>query len=196
MARLVIFDLDGTLTRPFLDFPRIRAAIGLAEPLLESMLALPDGLARARAFSVLEEFEREAADRSELNDGAREVLDLLRRRGIHAGLVTRNSRSSARITLEKHALAFDVVMTRDDAPPKPRPEPLLRICEHFRVAPAEALMVGDFRLDVAAGKAAGTRTALLTNGRPASWLPEAPPDHLIERLADLESLLPRQPGPP
>ena len=189
MARLVIFDLDGTLTRPFLDFAKIRAAIGLGEPLLESMLALPDGPERRRAFSVLEDFEREAAERSELNDGARDVLDLLRRRGIHAGLVTRNSRASARLTLEKHALAFDIVMTRDDAPPKPRPEPLLRICERFRVEPAEALMVGDFRLDIVAGKAAGTRTALLTNGRAASWLPEAPPDHLIERLLDLDSLL-------
>lgn len=189
MIRLVIFDLDGTLTRPFLDFPRIRAAIGLGEPLLEAMLALPDGPARDRAFATLEAFEREAAERSELNDGAREVLDLLRRRDIPAGLVTRNSRDSARTTLAKHGLPFEIVMTRDDAPPKPRPEPLLRICEFFRVAPADALMVGDFRLDVVAGKAAGTRTALLTNGRPASWLPEAPPDHLIERLLDLDGLL-------
>lgn len=189
MPRLVIFDLDGTLTRPFLDFARIRAAIGLGEPLLEAMLALPDGPARERAFATLEGFESEAAERSELNDGAREILETLRRFDIPAGLVTRNSRASARRTLEKHGLRFDIVMTRDDAPPKPRPEPLLRICEHFRVAPAEALMVGDFRLDVAAGKAAGTRTALLTNGRAASWLPEAPPDHLLERLADLERLL-------
>ena len=189
MARLVIFDLDGTLTRPFLDFAKIRAAIGLGEPLLEAMLALPAGPDRDRAFRVLEDFESEAAERSELNDGAREVLDLLRRRDIPAGLVTRNSRLSARRTLEKHGLAFDIVVSRDDAPPKPRPEPLLKICGHFRVAPTEALMVGDFRLDVLAGKNAGTRTALLTNGRPASWLPEAPPDHLIERLLDLDSLL-------
>jgi HAD superfamily hydrolase (TIGR01549 family) len=189
MIRLVIFDLDGTLTRPFLDFHRIRAAIGLGEPLLEAMLALPDGPARDRAFATLEAFEREAAERSELNDGAREVLDLLRRRDIPAGLVTRNSRDSARTTLAKHGLPFEIVMTRDDAPPKPRPEPLLRICEFFRVAPTDALMVGDFRLDVVAGKAAGTRTALLTNGRPASWLPEAPPDHLIEGLLDLGGLL-------
>ncbi len=191
MARLLIFDLDGTLTRPILDFAAIREAVGLGEPLLESMLALPDGPERDRAFAVLERFEAEAAERSELNAGAREILDVLSRRGIPAGLVTRNSRASARRTLERHALAFDIVVTRDDAPPKPRPEPLLRICGHFGIPPAEALMVGDFRLDVLAGRRAGTRTALLTNGRAASWLPEAPPDHVIAGLGELESLLPR-----
>jgi HAD superfamily hydrolase (TIGR01549 family) len=190
MARLLIFDLDGTLTRPFLDFAAIRAAIGLGEPLLESMLALPDGPARARAFALLERFEEEAAERSELNDGAREAVDALSRRGVPAGLVTRNSRRSALRTLEKHGLRFPIVMTRDDAPPKPRPEPLLAICAHFGVPPADALMVGDFRLDVLAGRLAGTRTALLTNGRAASWLPEAPPDHVIASLRDLEGLLP------
>lgn len=189
MARLLIFDLDGTLTRPILDFAAIREAVGLGEPLLESMLALPPGPARDRAFDVLERFEADAAERSELNAGAREILDVLSRRGVPAGLVTRNSRASARRTLERHALAFDIVVTRDDAPPKPRPEPLLKICAHFGVPPAEALMVGDFRLDVLAGRLAGTRTALLTNGRAASWLPEAPPDHLIDRLLDIEGLL-------
>jgi HAD superfamily hydrolase (TIGR01549 family) len=190
MARLLIFDLDGTLTRPFLDFAAIRAAVGLGEPLLESMLALPAGPERDRAFEVLERFESEAAERSELNDGARELMDALGRRGIPSGLVTRNSRRSARLTLERHALDFPIVMTRDDAPPKPRPEPLLRICAHFGVDPADALMVGDFRLDVLAGRRAGTRTALLTNGRAASWLPEAPPDHVIASLRDLEAILP------
>jgi HAD superfamily hydrolase (TIGR01549 family) len=189
MARLVIFDLDGTLTRPFLDFARIRAAVGLGEPLLESMLELPPGPRRDEAFAVLERFEREAADASELNEGAREILDVLRRLQLPAGLVTRNSRTSALRTIEKHGLAFDIVVTRDDAPPKPRPEPLWKICGHFGVSPSDALMVGDFRLDVLAGKRAGTRTALLTNGRKASWLPEAPPDHLLERLAELEGIL-------
>lgn len=186
MPRLVIFDLDGTLTRPFLDFARIRAAIGLPEPLLESMLALAPGPERDRAFATLDAFEAEAAERSELNEGARELIDGLR---LPAGLVTRNSRASALRTLRKHGLDFPVVMTRDDAPPKPDPEPLLRICAHFGVAPADALMVGDFRLDVLAGRRAGTRTALLTNGRAASWLPEAPPDHVVAGLAEVALLL-------
>jgi HAD superfamily hydrolase (TIGR01549 family) len=189
VIRAVIFDMDGTLTRPFLDFARIREAVGLGEPLLENMQALPPGPGRERAFAVLERFEEEAADASELNDGAREVLRHLASRALPAALVTRNSRRSVDRVLRKHELRFEAVVTREDAPAKPRPEPLWLICERLGVPPAHALMVGDFKLDVLAGKNAGTRTALLTNGKEPRFLPEAPPDHLLECLLDLVRLL-------
>ena len=187
--RAVIFDMDGTLTRPYLDFPAIRAAIGVAEPLLENMLALPPGPARDRAFGILERFEDEAAEASELNHGALEVLAHLGRRRIPTAVLTRNSRRSTEIVIRKHGLRIEVCMTRDDAPAKPRPEPLWMICERFNVLPADALMVGDFKFDILAGRAAGTRTALLTHGKTPSYLKEVPPDHLLERLEDLLALL-------
>jgi HAD superfamily hydrolase (TIGR01549 family) len=186
--RAVIFDLDGTLTRPYLDFPAIRASIGVPEPLLENMLALPPGPARDRAFSILERFEDEAAEASELNPGAREVLAFLESRGIPSGVLTRNSRRSTERVLTKHRLRFELCVTRDDAPAKPRPEPLWLICEKLRVSPATALMVGDFKFDVLAGRNAGTRTALLTFGRRPSYLDEVTPDHLLEQLDDLLKL--------
>ncbi|HVR86434.1 MAG TPA: HAD family hydrolase [Planctomycetota bacterium] len=185
MLKAVIFDLDGTLTRPFLDFSAIRAAIGIPEPLLETMLAMPPGTARDEAFGILERFEGEAAEKSELNSGAREVLAFLTKRSIPLGVVTRNSRRSADLILRKHGLRLDMCVTRDDAPAKPRPEPLWMICERFRVLPAHTLMVGDFKFDILAGLNAGTRTALLTNGRVPSYLKEVEPDHLLERLEDL-----------
>lgn len=186
--RAVIFDMDGTLTRPFLDFPAIRKAIGIPEPLLENMLALPAGAERERAFSILEKFEEEAADASELNDGAAEVLRFLETRRIPSGLVTRNSRRSTDRVLRKHSLSFEIVVTREDAPAKPRPEPLWLICEKLGVTPPQALMVGDFKFDIVAGRNAGTRTALLTNGKLPPYLKEVPPDHVLERLADLMRL--------
>ena len=186
--RAVIFDMDGTLTRPYLDFRAIRAAIGIAEPLLENMLALPPGPDRDRAFAILDRFEEEAADASELNDGAQEVLTFLASRNIPLGLVTRNSRRSTDRVLRKHALSFGIVVTGEDAPAKPRPEPLWLICEKLGVKPPHALMVGDFKFDIAAGRNAGTRTALLTNGKTPSYLNEVPPDHLLDRLADLMNL--------
>jgi len=183
--KAVIFDMDGTLTRPYLDFPAIKAAIGIAEPLLENMLALPQGPERDRAFEILGRFEDEAAEKSELNHGTLEVLDFLSKRNIPSGVVTRNSRRSTEIVLRKHELRFQVCVTRDDAPAKPRPEPLLMICEMFRVLPANTLMVGDYKYDVLACRNAGTRTALLTNGKMPSYLKEVEPDHLLERLGDL-----------
>jgi len=183
--RAVIFDMDGTLTRPYLDFAAIHAAIGIPEPLLENMMAMLPGPERNRAFAILERFEDEAAEASELNDGARRVLDFLASRSVPSGLVTRNSRRSTERTLSKHGLRFDICVTRDDAPAKPRPEPLWIICESLRVEPGHALMVGDFKFDVLAGRNAGTRTALLTHGRRPGYLEEISPDHLLERLEDL-----------
>lgn len=180
--------MDGTLTRPWLDFRRIRAEIGLPEPLLENMLALPEGKERARAFAILEGHEERAAEASELNDDVHEVLGFLAERDVPAGLVTRNSRVSVKRVLEKHRLGLQGVVTREDAPAKPRPEPLWLLCERLGVPPAQAIMVGDFKLDVVAGRNAGMRTALLTNGGAASFLEEAPPDHVLPRLRDLRGL--------
>jgi HAD superfamily hydrolase (TIGR01549 family) len=180
--------MDGTLTRPTLDFPAIRAAIGVPEPLLENMLALPPGPDRERAFSLLEAFEDEAAELSQLNEGAKELLDFLEARGVPTGLVTRNSRRSVDRTLAKHRLSFSVVMTREDAPAKPRPEALWIILERLKVEPAHAIMVGDFKFDILAGRNAGTRTALLLNGARPAYLEELSPDHLLERLDDLRRL--------
>jgi HAD superfamily hydrolase (TIGR01549 family) len=190
VIRAVIFDMDGTITRPYLNFREIRARIGVVEPLLENMLALPEGPERERAFRILEEFERDAAEQSQLNDDVPEVLAFLQERRIPAALVTRNSRRSVRRVLERHGLVFSLVVTREDAPAKPRPEPLWLICQTLEVPPAQTLMVGDFTHDVAAGRNAGTRTALLTNGRPALDLGEISPDHVLGRLSELQSLFP------
>lgn len=186
--RLVIFDMDGTITRPYLDFPRIRAALGLPEPLLESLQALPPGPARDRAFGLLEGFEREAALASELSAGAAEVLEELPRRGIAVALVTRNSRASVATVLEKHRLRFSTTVAREDAPAKPRPEPLWMICSRLAVDPADALMVGDHALDVQAGRNARMRAALVVHGRPPADLDAIAPDHVLDSLADLLKL--------
>lgn len=186
----MIFDLDGTLTRPYLDFSAIRAAIGVAEPLLENLMAMPAGAARDRAFGILERFENEAAEASELNAGVPDVLRFLHSRSIPSGIVTRNSRRSALRVLAKHDLRVLACLTRDDAPAKPRPEPLWMLCDRFGVEPSCALMVGDFKYDILAGRNAGMRTALLTHGRRPSYLDEVAPDHLLERLDDLVRLFP------
>lgn len=51
---------------------------------------------------------------------------------------------------------FDLVVTAwDVANPKPHPEPLLKVLDHFGASPDQALYVGDSQLDEIAAKAAG-----------------------------------------
>lgn len=187
MLEAVIFDMDGTITRPRLDFRKIRAEIGVPEPLLENLLAMEEGPARRRAWDILERHEREAVALSELNDGAADTLRRVDDIGLRTALVTRNSRASVEGILARHGLRFDAFVSREDAPVKPSPEPLLRICAGLRIEPSRALMVGDFKYDVMSGRAAGTRTCLLTNGSPPRF--EVESDYVIEALPDLVPIL-------
>jgi phosphoglycolate phosphatase-like HAD superfamily hydrolase len=84
----------------------------------------------------------------------------LRRRKIHVAVVTRNGRSFARETIIRLRLPIELVITRDDAAPKPSPEALLKILDIWGIAAARAAMVGDFRFDLEAGRAAGMRSVL------------------------------------
>ena len=76
-----IFDLDGTLTIPQLDFEVIRKEMGIAAgPILEELELLDDETA-ARARKVLEKHEEQAASTAVLQEGAREALAELRKNG-------------------------------------------------------------------------------------------------------------------
>jgi HAD superfamily hydrolase (TIGR01509 family) len=190
-----VFDMDGTLTKPLLDFDAIREEIGLPEgrPILEAMESLT-GAERRRAEDILLRREREAAHASELNDGAAELLARLRRLGLPAGLLTRNCRECVEITSARHGLSFARVVAREDAPAKPAPDGLLLCAADFGVAPAAMLMVGDYLFDLQAGRAAGSATALLTHGRDWPFAPLA--DHLLESLHAAIPLVERLAGPP
>jgi len=190
-ACAVIFDLDGTLTEPFLDFDQIRREIGLPAtprtPVLEALTAMP-AVERARAEAILHRHEDLAARQSRLRDGAAEVIAALRGRCLPVGVLTRNSRPCTDIVLRLHGLTFDCIHTREDGLPKPSPEPILGMCRRWQVNPAAAWMVGDYLFDVQAGRAAGATTVLIVDGDP---VPEFAPlaDHVIRDLRELLALL-------
>ncbi len=168
----VLFDFDGTLTRPgALDFAALKREIGCppASFVLEWIEALDEGPQRRDALAALERFELAGAEGSQPNAGAEALVSRLRAAGLKIGVLTRNGRAAVDAALARFphldAGAFDVVVTRDDAPaPKPAPDGVLHAAAAMRVPPQELLVVGDYVLDVLAGKAAGSVTAYLTNG--------------------------------
>jgi HAD superfamily hydrolase (TIGR01509 family) len=192
--RAVLFDFDGTLSRPgSLDFARIKSELGCppGEPVLEFIQGLPDEEERRRCLSSLEAFERAGAEGSRANRGAEETVRRLKRRDVRVGLITRNSLASVQRALQNfdHLTTshFDVVITRDDpVTPKPDPQGILLAAEALGVDPADMAVVGDFVFDVEAGRRAGAVTVFLTNDREAEP-PEA--DFVIRTLPDLEKAL-------
>jgi HAD superfamily hydrolase (TIGR01549 family) len=187
---LVIFDMDGTLTRAddLLNFQRIRAAIGLAGegPLLEQIHALPDD-ERHRALSTLHQYEQHAAEHATLQDGAVELLAALRASGRKTALLTRNSPSATAIVLRRHGLSFDHVATRDDLPHKPHPDSILNITRKLSVAAAQTLMVGDYLYDLQAAQRAGVASVLLCADETPAFADQA--TYCVRHLGAILALL-------
>jgi HAD superfamily hydrolase (TIGR01549 family) len=184
--RAVIFDLDGTLTVPLLDFDAIRAEIGLVEdrPILEQLAGADEGL-RLRSEEILRRHERVAMERATLAEGCAELLARLRSRAIPHGILTRNTREAVELFMRRFDLAFHGVYTREDGPVKPSPSGVLALCRGFAIDPADTLVVGDYKFDILAGRAAGCRTALVIAEPPRELTAWGPPDRVIASLREL-----------
>ena len=181
--RAVAFDLDSTLTRPYLDFTRLRQQLNLPEG---DILQWLDGLSphqRKEAEQIIEAFEQDGVENVTWNDGAQETVEAVRALGLPTAIVTRNSRTSLLAVCERLDIAVDQLVAREDAPPKPHPACLHYAAEKLAVPIGQLVMVGDYRHDTDAGKAAGAMTVLLTNGKTPTWTVSA--DLVIERLSEL-----------
>jgi phosphoglycolate phosphatase len=99
---------------------------------------------------------RELLPYMHLEDEFVETLQVLHNR-VNLAVCTNRS-NSMDLLLEDFGLTpyFGYVMTAAKVKnPKPHPEPLLRILEHYRITPREALFVGDSELDQRSAEAAG-----------------------------------------
>ncbi len=161
-----VFDMDGTLTVAVHDFAAIRVALDIPpeDDILTHLAALPRDVSAAKHAWLLEH-ERELALGSVAAEGAVELVRELARRDYRLGILTRNARELAHVTLEAIGLAdcfaIDDVLGREDAPPKPDPGGLLKLAAAWDVSPSQMVMVGDYRFDLDCGRAAGTKTVLV-----------------------------------
>jgi len=187
----VIFDFDGTLTKPYLNFDAVRAEIGIEGPVLEAMAGM-DQASRQRAEEILLGYEQEAARNASLQDQALEVIDACRARGYAVAILTRNARPTVGPVLERFGIEVDALRTREDGAIKPSPEPVLSICKELHVDPRESYVVGDYLFDILSGQAAGAGTVLMVGDRPPPEYADQA-DHIIRHLTELLPILDDRP---
>ncbi len=192
----VLFDFDGTLTQPgAIDFSAIKEAIGCPHDMaILEHIKLQTPKDRVILTGILEGHEAEAARLSIPNQGAEACLSTLRRRGVPIGIITRNSLKSVVSALRQfdgiECDDFDVVITREAALPKPSPEGVFKAAARMGCLAEELMVIGDFRFDVIAGKKAGARTVLLTNGGKSSMAPGDPiPDYVCGDLNEVVEIV-------
>lgn len=192
----VLFDFDGTLTRPdSLDLSIIKRRIGcpVDKYLLEYIDSLDSEARRREALHRVDAFEREAADQARPHAGAEELVRFLRGQHIRMGILTRNSRKAVQIALRNFRAVdagdFEQIITRDDpVNPKPSGDGVRLAAHRLEVPPEEMLVVGDYPLDIEAGYRAGAVTVWLQN-HPEAPRPECPCDFVITRLDQIREIV-------
>lgn len=200
--KAIIFDFDGTLAELRLDFPEMKRRLGLLAqgyfsqrlsppnvPALEWLEELTTRLhlcdeeaARefeARAHTLIQTIEIEAAHGGVLFPFTRSLLRELQEEGVKIAIITRNCEAAVRMVfpdIDRYCVVF---LARNHVHRvKPDPDHLRRALEAIAAVPARALMVGDHPLDVQTGKSAGILTA-------GVWSGNASADELARAGADL-----------
>lgn len=205
--RALIFDLDGTLYRSENYTRHLKEGIleTLAELLSMSMedasRLLRDlrskygsitlgimslGLDKSEFYRRLVDKlapERFIAARPELL----KFLAELREMGFKLACHTNASRALAEKVLDALGIPpeiFDLIVTCDDAEPKPMPDGYLKIVELLGISPSEILYVGDrWRVELETAKRLGMKTALVAD------VPRSEPDLVIQDVLELRDKL-------
>ncbi len=126
--------------------------------------ARDDALAFAKTIRY-----RELAPYMRMEEGLMETLDRIRP---HVSLaICTNRASSMEMIIEDFGLNgyFSCIMTASQVThPKPHPEPLLRVLDHFGIQAGEALFVGDAEVDRRAAAGAGVPFVAYKSELPAT----------------------------
>jgi HAD superfamily hydrolase (TIGR01549 family) len=182
--RGVIFDMDGTITEPYIEFDKIREEVDVGNHDLIDYMKTAPAHEVERLQLVLTRYEEAGVANATLNRGARELLDFLASKSIPTALLTRNSRKSLDGVCRKLALKFDISFSREEGPHKPAPEPIWEIAKRWNANPGEVLMVGDYKWDLMCARNAGSPCAILTNGQGVQeWASGA--DYIVHQLDEL-----------
>jgi phosphoglycolate phosphatase len=214
-ARLVVFDLDGTLVDSSRDLATavnraLRRVAPGAPPLPEDTVRAFIGsgarvlIARSLAFAglpqpveevlpvFLEAYRDCLLDTTVLYPGTAEALERLRDRDRRLAVLTNKPGDMSRAILEGLGVAdrfFRIYGAGDLEARKPDPAGLRRIADEAGVDGRAVVMVGDSGIDVRTGRAAGALTAGVTYGFDAGSFREDPPDLLVSSLTELADRL-------
>ncbi|KAG7746116.1 hypothetical protein KL912_004677 [Ogataea haglerorum] len=194
--RGIVFDMDGTLTRPqthmFTDMRRALQIEHVKIDILDHLATLPDK-EKQLAEEKLAQIEESYMLKTEPTVGVVELFQFLSRKNIKYTVCTRNLMRPVLHLLETHLKGVEFcqpVVTRSFRPAKPAAEPLLHIAAAWGFEPKDMVMVGDSRDDVLAGLAAGFTTILLRhedNAKVADDFPQI--DYVIHDFHELVELL-------
>jgi len=210
----VLFDLDGTLIDSKMDIAAAansaRVHFGLPPLPLETVVtyigrgvdhllrctlgpeATEDRLKEGMPV-LMAHYKDHLVVHTTVYPGVRDLLVLLKSRGIPMGVVSNKPHALTQLTLEKLDLNqyFKTALGADaTANKKPHPEPLLTALKTLGGSPQRSIMIGDSLVDAQAGRAAGMAVGLVAHGYThKTELVTADADWLVDSMAEFATLL-------
>lgn len=215
----ILFDLDGTLLDSIgiyydivdIVFERLKLPPIPKERFVEAAkdgdfewdYVLPaemkdrkEELIKAATDLIYEIYPDMFAKKLKIVPGADSILKDIYKSGMKIGIVTstpEEGMSHKKQILNKTGMdkLIEVVITADDVQhKKPAGEPLVICSQKLGIVPEKSVYVGDSRIDVKAGKAAGMKTiGVLTGFDNHEALDREMPDAIIESVADLPEVI-------
>jgi phosphoglycolate phosphatase len=215
----VIFDLDGTIANFNLDYKAMRSEVRTylisihvpvsvldvnesifemlkkAEIFIKHSSKSADAFeeVRARALSIAERYEMEAATTTSLLTGAVETLKDLKKMNLKMGLCTTSSEKAANYILQRFKIDgfFKVVVSRDRVKyVKPHTEQLELALKTLGVHAKSALIVGDSVVDMqSAMELKAVATGLQSGLYSTEQLMSNGANYIVTTLTDLPVLI-------
>ncbi len=184
----LIFDMDGTLTVPLIDFKKIRQELNISEK--GDLAGIINSWAeprRSHAWKVIEKYEIYAIENNCLQTGVENALKRFAQANMRLAIITRNTVRSTEALLARLPVKFDPVLTREFPYIKPAPEPVLHILDVWRIEAEECIMVGDYIHDIQSANAAGAFSCYFKNPDVKHWDEHA--DFTVSSYQELENLV-------
>lgn len=135
-------------------------------------------------------------EKVKLIPGAADVLTRVSERGIKLAVVTstpqKNMTTKLKPLIESgiNHLIKEIITADDTTRKKPAADPLIECNKRLGIAARKSVYVGDMRLDIKAGKAAGTKTiGVLTGFDDFESLKSEKPDAIIKSIAELPDVI-------
>ena len=170
--RGIVFDMDGTLTVPNIDFDELYRQCGVStnDDILKVVKEEMSDEEAKRAWNIIDEFEAKGRTDMKLMPGTLELIDWFHAQGIPMSIVTRNTDKTLQHFFKQLSTPHTMIgLSRDnnDFPSKPHPASLIDIVQNKWSIPLptqDVLMIGDsVSNDVVFGNTAGVATVLFLN---------------------------------
>ena len=212
MAKLLIFDWDGTLcdsiSRIALCIRCAAEEVGLPAPeeheareivglgFVDALERLFPGIDMDKILAMRDSYSRHFVEHdsepSPFFDGVEETLEELKDQGYFLAVATGKSRRGLDRVLKARQLSdfFHSSRCADETAGKPDPLMIDELLKEFDVSPKEAIMVGDTEFDMAMAASAGTPSIAVSYGaHSADRLHRYQPLACMDSFIEIKSIL-------